>query len=107
MPNGHKRTPSDAAKFAQFAQFAQGPLSPSFPEADALLSLFKNSCTQLSDLRTQVFFWIVNSWKVFYMGLFFYTNLLCLSKIDGRLYNVKREVATQDSKHRKTLAEVR
>lgn len=71
MPNGHKRTPSDAAKFAQFAQFAQGPLSPSFPEADALLSLFKNSCTQLSDLRTQVFFWIVNSWKVFYMGLFF------------------------------------
>jgi hypothetical protein len=27
-------------------------------------------------------------------------------KIDGRLYNLKKEVSVQDSKHRKTLAEV-
>ncbi|KAG8364205.1 hypothetical protein BUALT_Bualt19G0104100 [Buddleja alternifolia] len=73
LPNGHLRTPSDAAKLAQ------GLSSPLFPEVDALLSLFKNSCTQLTDLRKQ---------------------------IDGKLYNLKKEVSTQDSKHRKTLSEL-
>ncbi|KAL3497683.1 hypothetical protein ACH5RR_040415 [Cinchona calisaya] len=69
MSNGSLRIPSDAGK----------SLSPLFPEVDALLSLFKNSSTQLIDLRQQ---------------------------IDGKLYNLKKEVAVQDSKHRKTLAEL-
>lgn len=42
LPNGNIKS-SDAAKWAQ------GASSPSFPEVDALLSLFKNSCTQLVD----------------------------------------------------------
>lgn len=66
--NGSSRLPSDAGKS-----------SPMFPEVDALLSLFKNSCTQLIDLRKQ---------------------------IDGKLYNLKKEVSVQDSKHRKTLGEL-
>ncbi|KZV56979.1 hypothetical protein F511_27937 [Dorcoceras hygrometricum] len=73
VTNGHLRTPSDAVKLAS------GFSSPLFPEVDALLSLFKNSCTQLIDLRKQ---------------------------IDGKLYNLKKEVSTQDSKHRKTLSEL-
>ncbi|XP_051132725.1 exocyst complex component SEC10b [Andrographis paniculata] len=73
MPNGHMRTPSDMGKILQ------GPPSPLFPEVDALLSLFKNSCMQLIDLRKQ---------------------------IDGKLNNLKKEVASQDSKHRKTLSEL-
>ncbi|KAK4401768.1 Exocyst complex component SEC10b [Sesamum angolense] len=52
--------------------------SPLFPEVEALLSLFKNSSIQLIDLRKQ---------------------------IDKKLSNLKNEVATQDSKHRKTLSE--
>ncbi|KAL9141452.1 hypothetical protein ABFS82_14G104400 [Erythranthe guttata] len=72
MSNGHLRIP-DAGKSAP------GVSSPLFPEVDALLSLFKNSCTQLVDLRKQ---------------------------IDGKLYNLKKEVSTQDSKHRKTLSEL-
>ncbi|RVW47047.1 Exocyst complex component SEC10a [Vitis vinifera] len=70
LPNGNLRIPSDASKSAQ------GPL---FPEVDALLSLFKDSCRELVDLQQQ---------------------------IDGRLYNLKKEVSIQDSKHRKTLAEL-
>jgi len=32
---------------------------------------------------------------------------LCFGwKIDGRLYNLKKDVSVQDSKHRKTLSEV-
>jgi hypothetical protein len=38
-------------------------------------------------------------------SLFIYMFLYFL-KIDGRLYNLKKEVSIQDSKHRKTLAEV-
>ncbi|KAH1075524.1 hypothetical protein J1N35_027852 [Gossypium stocksii] len=73
LPNGHARASSDAAKFAQ------GDSIPLFPEVDALLSLFKDSCKELIDLRKQV---------------------------DGRLYNLKKEVSTQDAKHRKTLTEL-
>ncbi|KAL6513107.1 Exocyst complex component 5 [Orobanche gracilis] len=73
MTNGHLRTGSDAGKWGQ------GLSSPLFPEVDALLSLFKNSCMQLSDLRKQ---------------------------IDWKLNNLKKEVAAQDSKHRKTLSEL-
>ncbi|XVF88163.1 hypothetical protein PTKIN_Ptkin19aG0028300 [Pterospermum kingtungense] len=73
LSNGHVRASSDAAKFAQ------GLSSPLFPEVDALLSLFKDSCKELIDLRKQ---------------------------IDGRLYNLKKEVSTQDAKHRKTLTEL-
>ncbi|MFS7897252.1 putative exocyst complex component Sec10 [Helianthus anomalus] len=53
--------------------------SPLFPEVDSLLSMFKNSCSQLVELQKQ---------------------------IDVRLYNLKKDVAAQDSKHRKTLGEV-
>lgn len=49
MPNGHLRTPSDTGKSALELS------SPLFPEVDALLLLFKNSCTQLIDLRKEVF----------------------------------------------------
>ncbi|KAL8554697.1 hypothetical protein ACS0TY_002763 [Phlomoides rotata] len=73
MPSGHLRTHSESGKFSQ------GISSPLFPEVDALLSMFKNSCLQLVDLRKQV---------------------------DEKLYDLKKEVATQDSKHRKTLAEL-
>lgn len=45
FPNGTIRGPSDVAK-----------LAPLFPEVDALLSLFKDSCRELVDLRQQVFF---------------------------------------------------
>ncbi|GAV85471.1 Sec10 domain-containing protein [Cephalotus follicularis] len=71
LPNGQVRL--DAAKFTQ------RPTEPLFPEVDALLSLFRDSCKELVDLRKQ---------------------------IDGKLYNLKKEVSVQDSKHRKTLAEL-
>ncbi|XP_043714993.1 exocyst complex component SEC10b-like isoform X2 [Telopea speciosissima] len=58
------------------AKSAQGVSTPLFPEVDALLSLFKDSYKELVDLRQQV---------------------------DAKLYNLKREVFVQDSKHRKTL----
>lgn len=50
LPNGHFRASSDAAKFAQ------GLSDPLFPEVDKLLSLFKDSCKELVDLRKQVGF---------------------------------------------------
>lgn len=59
------------------AKLGQG--DPLFPEVDALHALFKDSCKELVDLRHQ---------------------------IDNRLQNLKKEVAVQDSKHRKTLAEL-
>lgn len=71
LSNGYLR--SDAAKAAQ------GPSTPLFPEVDSLLSLFKDSCRELIDLRQQV---------------------------DVRLHNLKKEVSVQDSKHRKTLTEL-
>lgn len=70
LPNGHLR---DANKFSQVLS------SPLFPEVEKLLSLFKDSCKELLELRKQ---------------------------IDGRLYNLKKDVSVQDSKHRKTLAEL-
>ncbi|WRX17268.1 Exocyst complex component Sec10-like - like 1 [Theobroma cacao] len=73
LPNGHIRAPSGATKFPQ------GLSAPLFPEVDALLSLFEDSCRELVDLRKQ---------------------------IDGKLYNLKKEVSTQDAKHRKTLTEL-
>ncbi|OAY62237.1 exocyst complex component SEC10b isoform X2 [Manihot esculenta] len=72
LANGHLRAPTDAAKLLQ-------GLSPLFPEVDALLSLFRDSCRELIDLRKQ---------------------------IDGKLSNLKKDVSGQDSKHRKTLAEL-
>lgn len=48
LSNGNLRMPLEAGKSAQ------GVSSPLFPEVDALLSLFKNSCTELIDLRKQV-----------------------------------------------------
>ncbi|KAJ9542782.1 hypothetical protein OSB04_029288 [Centaurea solstitialis] len=53
--------------------------SPLFPKVDTLLVIFKDSCTQLAELRKQ---------------------------IDGRLQKLKKDVAAQDSKHRKTLSEL-
>ncbi|KAJ9171444.1 hypothetical protein P3X46_014811 [Hevea brasiliensis] len=72
LANGHVRAPSEVPKFAQ-------GLSPLFPEVDALLSLFRDSCKELIDLRKQ---------------------------IDGKLSNLRKDVSAQDSKHRKTLAEL-
>lgn len=60
-------------------KFSQGLSTPLFPEVDKLLALFKDSSQELVDLRKQ---------------------------IDGKLYNLKKDVAAQDSKHRKTLAEL-
>ncbi|KAL6124126.1 hypothetical protein ACLB2K_076641 [Fragaria x ananassa] len=60
-------------------RFAQGVSDPLFPEVDKILSLFKDSCKELVDLQTQ---------------------------IDGNLLNLKKDVSTQDSKHRKTLTEL-
>ena len=99
LPNGNLRIPSDASKSAQ------GPL---FPEVDALLSLFKDSCRELVDLQQQVHLLTVGGdleqviFCLFSEPFFYYFSL----KIDGRLYNLKKEVSVQDSKHRKTLAEV-
>ncbi|KAL4199583.1 hypothetical protein AMTRI_Chr03g51900 [Amborella trichopoda] len=73
MPNGHLRVSSETTKPTQ------GPPAPLFPEADALLDLFKDSCRELADLRHQ---------------------------IDARLSDLKREVSLQDAKHRKTLSEL-
>uniref|UniRef100_A0A0E0FAR5 Exocyst complex component Sec10 n=1 Tax=Oryza meridionalis TaxID=40149 RepID=A0A0E0FAR5_9ORYZ len=56
-----------------------GAAPPVFPAVDELLGLFKHSCKELVDLRRQ---------------------------IDKRLQNLKKEVATQDAKHRKTLGEL-
>ncbi|GKB85164.1 exocyst complex component SEC10-like protein, partial [Tanacetum coccineum] len=56
----------------------KGLSSPLFPEVESLLFIFKDSCTQLVDLRKQ---------------------------IDGRLQKLKKDVVAQDSKHRKTLGE--
>lgn len=50
LPNGHRRAPSDASKYSQ------GIVSPLFPEVEKLLSLFKDSCKELLELRKQVFF---------------------------------------------------
>ncbi|KAJ1695352.1 hypothetical protein LUZ63_012050 [Rhynchospora breviuscula] len=52
---------------------------PLFPAVDELLSLFKQSCKELVDLRSQ---------------------------IDTRLQDVKKEVNAHDTKHRKTLGEL-
>ncbi|THG19497.1 hypothetical protein TEA_012835 [Camellia sinensis var. sinensis] len=73
LSNGNLRIPPDAGKFAKLLS---GPL---FPEVDALLSLFQDSCRELIELH---------------------------KKIDGRLSNLKKEVVVQDSKHRKTLTQL-
>ncbi|KAI8545062.1 hypothetical protein RHMOL_Rhmol07G0013300 [Rhododendron molle] len=73
LQNGNLRITSDAGRSAQ------GLSSPLFPEVDALLSLFQDSCRELIDLR---------------------------KRIDGRLHNLKKDVVIQDSKHRKTLGEL-
>ncbi|XP_008807526.1 exocyst complex component 5 [Phoenix dactylifera] len=57
----------------------QGSSPPMFPAVDELLAVFKDSCKELVDLRRQ---------------------------IDARLQNLKKEVAIQDAKHRKTLTEL-
>ncbi|XP_026379861.1 exocyst complex component SEC10b-like isoform X2 [Papaver somniferum] len=79
LPNGHSRIPSDAAAKAAAQGGAGLTTSPLFPEVDALLNLFKDSCRELIDLRQQV---------------------------DSKLLNLKKEVSVQDSKHRKTLSEL-
>nr|AFK35797.1 unknown [Lotus japonicus] len=49
LPNGHMRAPSsDASKFSQTAS------SPLFPDVEKLLSLFKDSCKELLELRKQI-----------------------------------------------------
>ncbi|XP_023751985.1 exocyst complex component SEC10a [Lactuca sativa] len=58
---------------------AKGHSSPLFPKVDALLLIFKDSCTQLYELQKQ---------------------------IDGRLHKLKKDVVSQESKHTKTLCEI-
>ncbi|WJX92350.1 Exocyst complex component 5 [Trifolium repens] len=60
-------------------KYSQGATSPLFPEVETLLSLFKSSSKELLELRKQ---------------------------IDGRLQGLKKDVTLQDSKHRRTLAEL-
>ncbi|KAL0709419.1 hypothetical protein Bca4012_016397 [Brassica carinata] len=76
LSNGHLRGgQSDASRFSQMSSSS----APFFPEVDGLLSLFKDACKELIDLRKNV---------------------------DGRLNTLKKEVSTQDAKHRKTLTEI-
>ncbi|XP_041000120.1 exocyst complex component SEC10b-like [Juglans microcarpa x Juglans regia] len=70
---------NDALSNGNFRGDATKLAAPLFPEVDKLLGLFKDSYKELVDLRKQ---------------------------IDGRLFNLKKEVSVQDSKHRKTLAEL-
>lgn len=98
VPNGHFRN-SDAAKSPQALA------NPFFPEVDSLLSLFKNSCMQLVDLRKQVKHQLI-SFRFYALHLDHLPNFHVCSQIDQKLYNDKKEVSTQDSKHRKTLSEV-
>uniref|UniRef100_A0A1D1YYH3 Exocyst complex component 5 n=1 Tax=Anthurium amnicola TaxID=1678845 RepID=A0A1D1YYH3_9ARAE len=84
LPNGHARAPSEGG--GRYALGGGGgglsaaPSStPLFPGVDELLALFKDSCKELVSLRQQ---------------------------IDSRLQNLKEDVAVQNSKHRKTLAEL-
>lgn len=48
LANGHLRGQSDASKLSQMSS------APFFPEVDGLLSLFKDACKELIDLRKQV-----------------------------------------------------
>ena len=52
--SGNDTLPNGNIKSSEAGKWSQGDSSPSFPEVDALLSLFKNSCTQLVDLQKQV-----------------------------------------------------
>lgn len=70
LRNGSSQIPSDAGKSARASS------SPMFPKVDALLSLFKNSCIQLIDLRKQVMDW--NYWMHIFF-YFIYQNLFSLS----------------------------
>ena len=47
--NGHLRGHADASRLSQMSSSA-----PFFPEVDGLLSLFKDACKELIDLRKQV-----------------------------------------------------
>ncbi|KAI3701263.1 hypothetical protein L2E82_45914 [Cichorium intybus] len=69
-------TTNDAAPSGKSAKPHSSPL---FPKVDALLLIFKDSCTQLYELRKQ---------------------------IDGKLQKLKKDVVSQDSKHKKTLGEI-
>lgn len=52
FPNGHLSAPSDSAKYAPALS------TPLFPEVEKLLSLFKDSCKELVELRKQVLLWL-------------------------------------------------
>ncbi|KAK7275490.1 hypothetical protein RIF29_16609 [Crotalaria pallida] len=70
---------SEASDSLQNAtKYSQGVSSPLFPDVEKLLSLFRDSCKELVELRKQ---------------------------IDGRVYNLKKDVSVQDKKHRRTLGE--
>ncbi|KAF5782129.1 hypothetical protein HanXRQr2_Chr11g0491901 [Helianthus annuus] len=78
--------------------------SPLFPEVDSLLSMFKNSCSQLVELQKQIDGRLYNLKKD--VAAQDSKHRKTLGEIDGRLYNLKKDVAAQDSKHRKTLGEI-
>ncbi|XP_040986193.1 exocyst complex component SEC10b-like isoform X2 [Juglans microcarpa x Juglans regia] len=80
-PDGHSSSISgnDALPNGHLRGDASKSNAPLFPEVDKLLALFKDSYKELIDLRKQ---------------------------IDGRLYNLKKEISVQDSKHCKTLGQL-
>jgi len=81
QPNGHLRAPSDASKYS-----SQVVASPLFPEVEKLLSLFKDSCKELLELRKQVFLPLsISSFYLFFIFLFFEVLIYCCCVLVGRL----------------------
>ncbi|KAL9303855.1 hypothetical protein ACSQ67_021118 [Phaseolus vulgaris] len=80
-PNGHIRVSSDAAKYSSRA--IASPLFPGLRSSCRCSRILARSCL------------------IFGKRFSFLYRL-----IDGRLYNLKKDVSVQDSKHRKTLSEV-
>lgn len=89
-----------------------GAAPPVFPAVDELVGLFKHSCRELVDLRRQVCHAPAHppehgSAKNVVSIPRRLTHWIFLGcQIDKRLQNLKKEVAVQDTKHRKTLGEV-
>ncbi|KAI3829255.1 hypothetical protein L1987_03374 [Smallanthus sonchifolius] len=87
---------------------AKGLLSPLFPEVDTLLLIFKDLHTISSTSETGRYSRLASIILLTFMHR---TSLLlslipCVFKIDGKLQKLKKDVVSQDSKHRKTLGEL-
>ncbi|KAL9303717.1 hypothetical protein ACSQ67_020980 [Phaseolus vulgaris] len=78
-PNGHIRVPSDAAKYSSRA--VASPLFPGLRSSCRCSRILARSCLSFGKRFSFLY-----------------------RLIDGRLYNLKKDVSVQDSKHRKTLS---